>query len=634
MKYKELFSPLKIRGLELKNRIVLPAMMTKMVSPRSGEVTQTLIDYHVAKVKGGCGLNITEVCAIDDTTNGIGYMALYEPYHQIGFKRLVDAVHEEAGKICAQIWHGGTVVQALLPKEQKPMLTNDMSLEDIDYIISRFKNSTKMAVEAGVDAIEFHCGHAYLAHTFLSAGFNHRNDHYGGSFENRMRFPLEVIRAMREVMPEDMPLLMRLDCFDDLAENAMTIDDTIEFLKVAEANGVDVADISRGNNSSGLIYEVPSIETSRGYNIENFSKIKKETNMLVIGVGRINTPKLANDIIKENHADLVAIGRAQIADSEFANKAMKGQDDKIRKCVACNTGCFDLIMNPNYPTITCMRNPFVGKEGMKLPKTKDPKKVLVVGAGLAGLTAASLLKEIGHNPLVHEKSSRVGGQFVLAGKAPGLAEMEEAAIWEGEYLKDLGVDVQFNSTIGPSEIEEIKPDSVIFATGASPFIPNIPGVNGENVYVYSDILDGLKLPKGKTIVIGGGATGIETAVYLAHKGNDVTIIEQLRKVGSTLGWVRLINSMTQINQLGIETIVNGKCESIGQKSVSYSQNGQVKELACDNVIIAVGPKSNPIDDLIEKCKEANIPYHIAGDANSPRLAMNASEEGMAAAMLV
>ena len=634
MNYNSLFSPFKVRSLELSNRVILPAMMTKMATSE-GLVSDKLINYHVAIAKGGCGLNFTEVFAIHPSTHGYGYAALYKDEHFEGMKKLVDSVHEVGGKIGVQIWHGGQVAIALLPKDRTPMVTEAMTHDDINEIIDCYGKSTAMAVKAGCDAIEFHAAHTYLPHTFLSNAFNQRDDEYSGSLENRARFSLEVIRSMRANMPEDMPLFMRVDALDDYVQNGLSIDDVIEFLKMCKAEGVDVIDVSRGNNkSAALKYEVPSIDTPRGYNIENVKKIRDGVGLPVIGVGRINSPELANKFIEEEKCDLVAVGRGQITDHEFCNKAKEGKEDSIRSCVGCLKGCFDAIMDPSMPTITCMRNPLVGKEGESLVKTSSPKTVLVAGGGMGGMMTANLLKVEGHNPILCESTDKLGGQFHLAGAASYKVEMLDALKWEARECKRLGVDVRLNTKVTPELIDEIKPDEVVIATGAKASKPEIKGIDGKNVYTYEDVLSGNVNLSGNVVILGGKMVGLETAQYLTSKGVKCTIVEEEQRLGSDLGWIRSMNMLENMYIIGATQLPGSKVVEIKENEVVYIKDEAEVSVPCDAVVVALGATSVSLDDVQDKCKDLDIPCHIIGDAKSPRVALNATVEGVEVALKI
>lgn len=638
MAFNDLFSPIKIRGMEIRNRIEFPAMGTKMVKDEK-VVTDQLINYHAARSLGGNGLNFTEVCSVYDKAAPKNFLALSDDKYIPGMKKLADAIHEGGAKAGVQLWLGGS---AVLFGDQTSMVVvpSDFKVEGTDYVIKAaskeiinecikaFGDAARRAVEAGYDTVEFHAGHNYTPHSFLSKAFNKRMDEYGGSLENRARFLLECIKSIRENIPEDMPLFMRIDAHDDCVEDGLTIEEVIQFCKWAKEAGVDVLDVSRGNFSSAAIkYEVPPVDVPRGFNVENAARIKKETGMITVAVGRINDPEQADEIIRSGKADMVVIGRAQLADPEFCNKAKNGNVDDIVRCVGCNQGCYDGFSNPDAPFITCMRNPALGREAeFVIKKTDNPKNVLIVGGGVAGLEAAIELKDRGHNPILCEASDSLGGQFVLAGAAPRKEEMKEAAIAMGEMAKRKGVEIKLSTPVNAEVIKDINPDEVIIAAGAEPIKLNVPGANLPHVTNSHDILAGKARVNGDIVVIGGGLVGLEVAEYLSGNVNKITVVEMLNEVAKDLGQLRKICVMESLYHEGIKTITEAKCVEIKEKSIVIDRNGVVEEVPCDSVIVAIGARSRNFESISDYCKENNIPYHVIGDAVRARRALNCIEE--------
>ncbi|WP_250455374.1 bile acid Fe-S flavoenzyme BaiCD [Clostridium tertium] len=638
MAFNDLFSPIKIRGMEIRNRIEFPAMGTKMVKDEK-VVTDQLINYHAARSLGGNGLNFTEVCSVYDKAAPKNFLALSDDKYIPGMKKLADAIHEGGAKAGVQLWLGGS---AVLFGDQTSMVVvpSDFKVEGTDYVIKAaskeiinecikaFGDAAKRAVEAGYDTVEFHAGHNYTPHSFLSKAFNKRMDEYGGSLENRARFLLECIKSIRENIPEDMPLFMRIDAHDDCVEDGLTIEEVIQFCKWAKEAGVDVLDVSRGNFSSAAVkYEVPPVDVPRGFNVENAARIKKETGMITVAVGKINDPEQADEIIRSGKADMVVMGRAQLADPEFCNKAKNGNVDDIVRCVGCNQGCYDGFTNPDAPFITCMRNPALGREAeFVINKTDNPKNVLIVGGGVAGLEAAIELKDRGHNPILCEASDSLGGQFVLAGAAPRKEEMKEAAIAMGEMAKRKGVEIKLSTPVDAEVIKDINPDEVIIAAGAEPIKLNVPGANLPHVTNSHDILAGKAKVNGDIVVIGGGLVGLEVAEYLSGNVNKITVVEMLNEVAKDLGQLRKICVMESLYHEGIKTITEAKCVEIKEKSIVIDKNGVVEEVPCDSVIVAIGARSRNFESISDYCKENNIPYHVIGDAVRARRALNCIEE--------
>ena len=636
--FDHLLSPIKIRGLQLKNRIILPAMGTRMASEK-GEITDRLIAYHAARAKGGSGLNIVEVAAVHRPSSPAHFVWICEDALIEGHKKLTAAIHENGGKAGIQLWQGGLAVgmdpkaQILLPSDMNlgQYTIPGITLEQIKEVIDCYGKAAKRAVEAGYDCIEFHLAHNYLPHSFLSGGLNHRTDAYGGSFENRCRFPLEVIDAIRTNIPEDMPLFIRIDAHDDFLENGLTIEEVIDFCKIAKQHGVDVLDVSRGNIlTAATIYEVPPIDIPHGFNINNASRIRKETGMLTIGVGRINHEDFAEELLAKDKVDMVVMGRAQLADPDFVTKLMDERPEDIVHCVGCNQGCYDGFTDVvNRDFITCMRNPRLGHEAEHvITKTSDPKNVWIIGGGVGGMEAAKTLLAYGHKPEIFEADDHLGGQFIIAGKAPGKKEMEDAALEMARQISNI-CKVNLNTKVTPEMIEERKPDYVIIATGAIPMDIHFEGEEKIHHVQANDVLMAKEKLSGKVVVIGGGLVGLEAADYLATNGCKVTVVEMKEKIGADLGSLRQITVMMKMQQLQVEQKTNAKVKALSEDGVII-EDGQM--ISCDHVVYAIG--SRPIDNtaIIAACKKNNIPFKVIGDAKAARRALNAIEEGYYAAM--
>ncbi|MBQ6408389.1 MAG: FAD-dependent oxidoreductase [Butyrivibrio sp.] len=635
--FEKLFTPIRIKGMELNNRIIMPAMGTKF-SGNDSFVTDKLIAYHVARAKGGSGLNIVEVASVHTPSAPRHFLSISEDKYVPGFKKLTDAIHEAGGKAGIQLWQGSLAVgmdqtaQILMASDipvSETITLPGITVSQIKDIVECYGKAAKRAVEAGFDCIEFHCAHNYLPHSFLSGGINHRTDEYGGSFENRAKFPLECIKAIRANMPEDMPLFMRIDAHDDYLEGGLTIEEVIEFCELAGKEGVDVLDVSRGNViTPAQKFEVPPIDLPQGFNIDNAARIRKETGMLTIGVGRINTPVLAERILEEDKVDMVVMGRAQLADPDFCNKAKAGDVQDIDYCVGCDQGCLDYFADTNCEHITCMRNPAVGRElECQVTKADKSETVLIAGAGVAGLEAAIILKKRGHNPILCEKSDTLGGQFITAGQAPRKAEMKAAAIAMGQKAKRLGVDIRLNTEVTPELIGEIKPHTVINAIGAEPIIIPIKGYDLPYVVNSHEVLDGYKTPTGDVVIIGGGLVGIETAEYLAEKGCKITVLEMLDQYCADMGMARRYCVEEQIAKDGINIVTGIKVKAIDGNAVIGELNGEEKSYKCDYAVMAVGAKKRDGSALEKCCLDNGIGYYEVGDAAGARRALNAIREG-------
>ena len=637
MSYDALFAPIKLRGLELKNRVVLPGMNTKMVKNKH-DIAEDLVAYHAARAAGGCALNIVEPACVCPETHAYLYLGLYTEHHSEELKKVTKAIHDNGGLACVQIWHGGFVPEAFFDKTNKRETPDTITHERIQEIIKQYGASAKLAVEAGFDALEFHAAHTYLPHEFMNPSLNNRTDEYGNqSLENRCRFNLEVIREMRANMPEDMPLLMRLDAIDELMPKVTTVEETIQFINWAAEAGVDAADLSRGNAMSlATVYEVPPYNLEPGFNMDNIAAVKAGISIPVIGVGRVNTPDVANKLIEEGKIDMIAVGRGQLVDPEWCNKAKEGRTDEIRLCIGCTQGCYDKVVDPKANHITCTRNPMLCLEYKGLPKTDSPKNVMVIGAGIGGLLTAQFLKARGHNPTIYEASEKAGGQFVLAGAAPKKQEFAAAVEWEVKECQRRGIEIKTGVTVTPELIAEVKPDHVVIATGAHYVAPEIPGIDSADVVTAEDVLTGKVEPKGEVVILGGGGVGCETAQYLIGKGvKDVRVMDA-KRVGNNMGMLRTMFLDIEYPGETIKKSNKSKVTSIEDHTINYKFTDKFKKTSdksrhFDTLVVATGTVSRPTADLTAKCEELGIAYDVIGDAKEVRMGLDATADAYAVA---
>lgn len=634
----KLFSPGKIGSMDLKNRVILPAMGSEMTI-NGGEPSDKLIDYHVARVKGGCGLNIVEIAAIHPSTKNPMDLGIYDDSFIPGLKRLADAIREAGGKSTIQIWHGGRVVRnpidgydivapSAIKSPYSAKAPRELTIDEIYELIEAYGDACLRAKRAGFDSVELHGAHGYLLAEFMSKTCNKRTDEFGGSFENRIKFPLMVIENVRKKVGEDFPIIYRISG-SEFCEDGITVEDVIEFAKLAEKAGIDALHVSAGTTAT-LEYVVPPIDFKQGFNVENAYKIKQHINIPVITVGRINDPIFAEKILDDEKADFVGIGRAQLADAEFCNKAKENRFDEIIKCIGCNQGCFDMYLVPNQD-ISCMRNPSCSREReYKIKSCETPKKVLVIGGGPGGVEAAKVAKLRGHDVTLCEKTNSIGGQFKIAGLAPRKEEFALAADNMEATLKKVGVKVLKLTEVNKDFIKEFAPDEIVLATGANQFVPPIKGVEGDNVVLAWDVLKGESTVGKNVVIIGGGLVGLEVAETLAEENKNVTVIEMLDRVGNGIGWLRGICVHKNIYKLGIKTLTSTKCLEINEDSVLVEKDGESSLIeGIDSVVIAIGSRAN--NSLEEFIKSTNIPYHVIGDAVKPRRALDAIWEAASVA---
>lgn len=632
--YEHLFSPFSVRGLTVKNRVVLPGIGTKMSKDR--HVTDQLIAFHVARVKGGCGLNVLEVASVHAPSAPQGFLGIHDDDCIPGLKKIVDAIHEAGGKASIQLWQGGINVMwdpsaaILLPSELK--LSEDqvipaISTETIWEVVEAYGKAAERARKAGFDAVELHAAHSYLPHTFLSGAFNHRDDEFGGSLENRMKFPLAVIDAIRAGLSDDMPLFMRIDAHDDFVEEGLTIEEVIEFCKQAHDHGVDVLNVSRGNTTSdALQFEVPPIDLRRGINVPNARRIKEETGMPVMVAGRINTPDYADRVIARGSSDLVGIARGQIADPCFCEKAATGRDSKITHCIGCNQGCYDAFTDFSQAHISCMRNPVVGRElECSFTQCEKPEDILVAGGGVAGMEAALLLAQRGHKVVISEKSDHLGGRFLVAGEAPRKGEMARCSKEMAQAVMDSSIEVILNSD-ARDVFSQRHFDRVVCAIGAEPNIPPIKNIDAPWVYQAEEVLTGNVFVSGEVAVIGGGLVGLEAAELCAQQGCKVTVLEMTDSVENGLGDLRKICVKHALAEEKVAIKVNATVTSVTEEGLEFETPEGKGSVAVDYVILAAGYSSQSTDVFVSSFgKDAKV--EVIGDALRPRKAIDAIREG-------
>ncbi|MFP4452322.1 MAG: FAD-dependent oxidoreductase [Desulfobacterales bacterium] len=635
-----LFSPITVRNVEIPNRAVLPPMGTALCE-KGGKVNDALLAYIKRQAQGGAGLLISEITAVHPTAMvAPRQVGAWDDEFIPGLKKLAEAMRSAGGKAALQLHHGGRESAYMIKKQKAigpsavPSLIygqapKEMTKQDISEIIASFGSAAKRAREAGFDAVEIHGAHGYLLTQFLSAISNHRTDEYGGSFENRARFVIEVIQEVRKAVGDNFPVLLRISA-EEYIKNGYTVDDVISIMPQLKQAGLDVIHASVGTHGSpaGVTSAPPSFET--GFNVWRAKKIKEAAGIPVIAVGRFNDPRPANQVIANGDADFVAFGRQQLCDPDFLQKAKQNRYEDIRKCIACNQGCIEREMFEGK-SVRCAINPETGQELIYPEKpAKQPKKVWIAGAGPAGLIAAYEAKRLGHEVALFEKEEKAGGNILYACKAPHKEIYGDWIKWQISQTEKAGVDIQTGTQLTADMIEQSAPDAVILAMGGEKIIPRIPGIDLPHVSDAWQIL-GEKVAAGKNVlVIGGGLVGMETACFLASKKSSVTLAEQLETppVPKYTSHGYTLHKYLRENKCEMHFATTVK--SISENAVTVEANGETEEIAgFDQVVLAVGMK--PRDGLEQELKKAGIPYSLVGDAKQVRRIMEAVEEGAKAA---
>ncbi|TWG07756.1 NADPH-dependent 2,4-dienoyl-CoA reductase [Saccharopolyspora dendranthemae] len=515
--FQHLLSPIQVGRTTLRNRVVMGSMHTGLEDfPWD---TGKLAAYFAERAEGGVGLIVTG--GYSPNLRGALWPLGSTMINRLQARRhrtITDAVHRHGGKIVMQVLHAGRYAYSpgnasasAIKAPINPFKPGALSARSVDRTATAFAESARLAQRAGYDGVEIMGSEGYLINQFLAARTNTREDAWGGTAAKRMRFPIEVVRRTRELVGENFLLQYRISLLD-LVEHGQSWEETVELAKSLESAGVDVFNTGIGWHEA----RIPTIITQvpRGAWIESTARLRPEVDVPVIASNRINTPEMADRIIADGHADMVSMARPLLADPEFVSKSAAGRADEINICIACNQGCLDHVFRKKRAT--CLVNPRGGYETeLVLAPTRVRKKVAVVGAGPAGLSAAVSAAERGLDVTLFEKDAVIGGQFRLAMQVPGKADFRDTVRYFTRRLETLGVDVRLSTTADEAALAEF--DDVVVATGVQPRVPSINGIEHPKVVSYTDVLNGTVVPGGKVAVIGAGGIGVDVAVFLTHE---------------------------------------------------------------------------------------------------------------------
>ncbi len=658
MKFFKLFSPLKIRDMTIPNRIVMPAINLNYAN--EGYITQRLIDFYIERAKGGAGMLIVGGCYVDLYAKGLPMMISIENDNFIPkLTELTASVHNarEDVKICAQLYHGGAytypqiigttpIAPSAVYSNFSKTMPREMDFNDIEREQKAFAEAALRAKKAGFDAVEICANAGYLMTQFISPLTNKRKDKYGGSLENRLRFPIETLDLIRSYV-DNFPIGYRISG-DDFVPGSNTYKEKTHIAEKLSSH-LDYLNVTGGwheTKTPQTTMDVP--EGCYAYLAEN---IKKHVSIPVFSSNRINNPELAEQILMAGKADAICMGRTLIADPYLPLKAQKGELRDIMTCIGCNQGCFDSIFL--LKPVSCLRNARAGNEAKtELNPLETKKKVMIIGSGPAGLEAARIAKIRGHDVHIFEKNDRIGGLLNLIWIPPGRNEFKKMIDDYTYWIQKHRIPVYFNEEVSVEKIKEFNPDVVVLATGSKGLKPPIPGIDNKNVYWANDVFSG-DAPVGKNnVIIGGGATGIELALYLAkfgslnleqfdfltfykaleadialkmlHEGrNKVTVLEQLPKLGSALGKTTKWVLLDKCDALGIKMLTNVKVTEIGENYVNYmdATDSEQRISDVDYIYYATGVESDDI--LYKQIKALKIPVEKIGDAKKPQTVLEA-----------
>ena len=639
MATKLLFSPVRINSLTLKNRIILPSMVTGF-AVNNGEVSDQLINYHVERARGGCALNMAEATYVEPSGNSYRLGLGIDCDDKIaGLRRMTDAVHAAGGLMGMQLQHGGRLstpatnrgpirlvsfIPGFTPYEGSRVLTED----EIGGIVRAYARAARRAQEAGFDLVELHGAHGYLINQFLSPFFNRREDAYGGTPEKRLRFLLEVLRACREAVGPSYPIMCRLTV-DEFFAGGLTLELSKGIASALADNGVDALNVSVGAGESRY-YTIPPACVPEAFNVERAGAIREAVGgrVPVAVVGRINTAGLAEEVLQSGKADMVVMGRALIADPDLPRKSAEGLEGTVVPCIACNEGCSG--GGGKNQTMTCALNPRAGQEACFPPvKAQTSRKVLVIGAGPAGMAAALTASDRGHSVILADANPVPGGLLNVAKLPPHKANFQNVIDFYTRALQRAGVECRFGKALCAADVLALAPDMTIVATGGKPVQPRF--CQGSGAIVAEDVLRGRETGQ-RVLVLGGGLVGCETAEFLAAQGKDVTILELRAELAADLVFQPRHFLLERLRAGNVRPLLNTEVVEITCEGRVKTRNdaGYEKVLEpFDTIVLSLGYR--PESTLYYELLDADLAVTRAGDCVRPGKVMHAVRQGFEAA---
>ena len=634
-KLKYLFQPLRIGSMEVKNRIVMPAMEPGFGIEEDGCVTPQLTEFLIERARSRPGMIISGATPVHPSgtsdPNTIRMVHVWKDEVLPGLEQMVRAVHNYDVKFGAQLNHGGlthlpqpSVCASEVPEMNKAgFVTRAASKDEIKEYVRAFGAAAERCVSVGFDFVEIHGAHAYLINTFLTPRYNRRTDEYGGSFENRVRFLLEVVREVRERVGDGIPVGVRLNGDDFIGEGGWNLADLCRLAPILEKReGVNYLNISVGGSSYGTLHvNIAPMYEDQGAFVHFSEEVKKHVSIPVVTVGRIKNPIMADKIIMEGKADLVAMARAQIADPEMVEKARKGELADIRLCLAECLGCIEGILRCGEAS--CAINPRVGREylirDVEGEKRATAKKVLVAGAGCAGLEAARRAAFAGHKVILCESKGWIGGQLRLAAMMPKRQEMGDIIPWYERQLNKLGVEIRLNTPVDEDLLNQISPDVLVIAAGSLPevplgFIEGLNNIKDIELIMVDELLEEEKLTGDNVLVVGGDQIGLQVADYLSERVKRVYVVEKGAHFAEKMAANDRVYLVGRIINKGVKRYKRVLRIEILPTDEVWMVNGSERERLPEIDTIVLASDRRPNIFLAEVAERKGIETHIIGDA--------------------
>ncbi len=647
--YPALLAPLDLGFTTLKNRVLMGSMHTGLEEAEDGHLRQAI--YFAERARGGVGLIVTGGIGPSREASVHAGSKILETDEDVEHHKIItDAVHEADGKICMQILHTGRYAyndKLIAPSPIKapinPFVPREVTPEEIEVEIKSFVHSSVMAQKAGYDGVEIMGSEGYFLNQFIATRTNQRTDEWGGSYENRIRLAVEIVRRVREAVGEKFIIIFRLSMMD-LVEGGSSHDEVIELGLAIEAAGATLINTGIGWHEA----RIPTIITKvpRAAFTWVTAEFRKALNIPVITSNRINTPEVAEDVLTRGDADMVSMARPFLADPNFVKKAAEGRADEINSCIACNQACLDHIFVGKISS--CLVNPAACHEAdFALTPTTNPKKIAVIGAGPAGLSFATAAATRGHDVSLYDAASEIGGQFNLAKRIPGKEEFSETLRYYSRKIELTGVTLHLNNPVTAADLNNSDYDEVILATGISPRVLDLPGFDHEKTLSYRDVIKGAPVGK-KVAIIGAGGIGFDVAELLSHAGpstslnipafmaewgidmtfqsrggvegmapeitpspREISLLQRKSSkigagLGKTSGWAHRVG----LKNKGVTMIPGCEYHKIDDQGLHLSIGGKLQVFDVDNVIICAG--QNPLRELVDGLDK---PYHLIGGAD-------------------
>lgn len=653
-RYPKIFEPITIKRTTIKNRIAMTPMGTNY-GETSGEMSSRHMNYYNLRAKGGTGLIILENANVEYPagSNGTSQIRIDHDSFMPRYYQLVESLHKNGACVAIQINHAGasassartgmeTVSSSNIPTKEGGEIPRPMTRDEILHTVKKYGEAAKRVQAIGFDAVEIHCGHSYLMSQFISPYYNKRTDEFGGSVENRLRFPRMVLEEVRRQVGPWFPIIVRISA-DEKVEGGNTLEDTLEYLEYLD-EFVDLYDVSCGLNPS-LQYQIDSNFLPDGWRSYMARAVKDKFGKPVMNAGNYRDPEVVEKILESGDVDIVGMGRGLIADPDWVKKVASGQEEMIRKCISCNVGCAGNRIGVNRP-IRCTVNPAVPEgDAYKKLKVSKPCNVVVIGAGTAGLEAACTAAEVGCNVFLLEKTDHLGGLSAFISDLPAKRRMKDFPRYlENRAAKLSNLYIFTNTEATTENIAKFHPDIIVNATGSAPVVPPIPGLRENlaagNVGTIFDMISNYNAGKypdefcqdKKVVVIGGGSVGLDVVEYFAERGARCTIVDMLPAIGMLADPITKCSMRECHDKHGVIEMTNTALQEVKENAFTVKlPDGTITDLEFDLGFNCLGMRSeNPVLKALEETygNTDTIIYNI-GDSVRARRIMEGTMEGRA-----